>query len=118
MMSMRAPGLRYVEPAVATTVASTREPSPAGARSSSNSRLVSSRTSRSGLGMTHIVSKPSTPSRKSFRGSRGPEVGVRGMPSPFINLDERGRHTPHSNLLPLMLMRKDFLDEVLAYQRR
>jgi hypothetical protein len=36
---------------------------------------------------------------------------VRGLPSPFINLDERGRETPHPNLLPL-LPRKDFLDEV------
>jgi len=40
------------------------------------------------------------------------------MPSPFIKIYERGRHTPHPTLLPLMLMRKDFLDEVLAYQRR
>jgi hypothetical protein len=36
---------------------------------------------------------------------------VRGIPSPFINLDERGRDTPHPSLLPL-LPRKDFLDEV------
>jgi hypothetical protein len=27
---------------------------------------------------------------------------VRGIPSPFINLDERGRDTPHASLLPLM----------------
>jgi hypothetical protein len=38
---------------------------------------------------------------------------VRGIPSPFINLDERGRETPHPSLLPLMLLRKDFLDEIL-----
>src|SRR6202041_477335 len=55
-----------------------------------------------------------SPSNKSLRGDRGPEVGVRGMPSPFINLDERGRHTPHPNLLPLALMRKDLFDGVLA----
>src|SRR5258708_6337879 len=48
MMSMRAPGLRYVEPAVATTVARTRETWAAGARSRSISRLVSRRTSRRG----------------------------------------------------------------------
>jgi hypothetical protein len=28
---------------------------------------------------------------------------VRGIPSPFINLDERGRDTPHPSLLPLVL---------------
>src|ERR1700723_4095264 len=48
-----------------------------------------------------------TPSNKSPRGSRGPEAGVRGIPSPFINLDERGRDTPHPSLLPLLLPRKD-----------
>jgi hypothetical protein len=37
---------------------------------------------------------------------------VRGILSPFINLDERGQDTPHPGLLPL-LPRKDFLDEVL-----
>jgi hypothetical protein len=42
------------------------------------------------------------------------EAGVRGIPSPFINLDERGRDTPHTSLLPLILKRKDLLDEVLA----
>jgi hypothetical protein len=36
---------------------------------------------------------------------------VRGMPSPFIKIYERGRDTPHPCLLPL-LPRKDFLDEV------
>src|ERR1700679_843207 len=46
------------------------------------------------------------PSNKSLRGSRGPKAGVRGRPSPFINLDERGRATPHPSLLPL-LPRKD-----------
>src|ERR1700679_1776866 len=59
----------------------------------------------------------SSPANKSLRGSRGPEAGGRGVPSPLINLDERGRETPHPSLLPLvlvyMLMRKDFLDEVL-----
>src|ERR1700678_1775179 len=53
------------------------------------------------------------PANKSLRGSRGPEAGVRGIPPPFINLDERGRDTPHPSLLPL-LPRKDFLDEVLG----
>jgi hypothetical protein len=52
------------------------------------------------------------PANKSLRGGRGLEAGVRGMPSPFINLDERGRHTPHPGLHPLVPMRKDFLDEV------
>src|SRR6202789_4655857 len=41
------------------------------------------------------------------------EAGVRGLPSPFINLDERGRETPHPSLCPL-LPRKDFLGELLA----
>src|ERR1700722_12811448 len=58
--------------------------------------------------------QPGTPSNKSFRGSTAPEAGVRGIPSPFINLDERGRDTPHTSLLPLLPMRKDFLDEVLG----
>jgi hypothetical protein len=39
---------------------------------------------------------------------------VRGIPFPFINLDERERDTPHPSLLPLVPMRKDFLDEILA----
>ena len=39
---------------------------------------------------------------------------MRGIPSPFIKIYERGRDTPHPSLLPLMLMRKDFLDEVLV----
>jgi histidine ammonia-lyase len=42
------------------------------------------------------------PANKSLLGSRGPEAGVRGLPSPFINLDERGRETPHPSLLPLL----------------
>src|ERR1700677_1060359 len=50
--------------------------------------------------------------RKSLRGSRAPKAGVRGLPSPFINLDERGRETPHPTLLPLLLKREDFLDEI------
>src|ERR1700733_2954627 len=62
-------------------------------------------------GSTH---ESSSAANKSFRGSRGPEAGVRGIPSPFINLDERGRDTPHPSLLPLVLMRKDFLDEILV----
>ena len=36
-----------------------------------------------------------------------------GIPSPFINLDERGRDTPHPSLRPLSA-RKDFLHEALA----
>src|ERR1700679_3907903 len=55
--------------------------------------------------------RPGSPANKSLRGSRGPKAGVRGIPSPFINLDERGRDTPHPSLLPL-LPRKDFLDEM------
>jgi hypothetical protein len=35
---------------------------------------------------------------------------VRGISSPFINLNERGRDTPHPSPLPL-LPRKDLLDE-------
>src|ERR1700678_3121082 len=58
----------------------------------------------------------STPANKSLRGSRGPEAGVRGIPSPFIKIYERGRDTPHPSLLPL-LPRKGFLDEVLATAR-
>src|SRR5271156_6730982 len=63
------------------------------------------------------------PAKKPVRGSggRAPEAGVRVLPSPFINLDKRGRQTPHPSLLPLVpmlllrVMRKDFLDEVLAW---
>jgi len=29
------------------------------------------------------------------------EVGVRGLPSPFIKIYERGRETPHPDLRPL-----------------
>ena len=39
---------------------------------------------------------------------------MRGIPSPFINLDERGRDTPHPSFLPLVPMRKDFFDGVPA----
>ena len=39
---------------------------------------------------------------------------MRGLPSPFINLDERGRETPHPSLLPLLLKRKDFLAGILG----
>src|SRR6202041_3910221 len=64
----------------------------------------------------------STSSRKSFRGSsRGPEAGVRGIPSPFINLDERGRDTPHPSLLPLLPPRKNLfaglLDGSIAFHQ-
>ena len=38
---------------------------------------------------------------------------MRGIPSPFIKIYERGRDTPHPGLLP-HLPRKDFLDEILA----
>src|ERR1700730_9763932 len=51
MMSMRAPGLRYVEPAVATTVANTLGLSSRGAHSSSDSKLVSSRALCLAVGM-------------------------------------------------------------------
>jgi hypothetical protein len=40
---------------------------------------------------------------------------VRGIPSPFIKIYERGRDTPHPGLLPPVPMRKDFLDEVLGF---
>src|SRR5580692_5464248 len=58
----------------------------------------------------------SSPANKSLRGSRGPEAGVRGLPSPFIKIYERGRETPHPSLLPLVPQRKDFLDEMLVNQ--
>src|ERR1700677_2052697 len=61
------------------------------------------------MGLLH-GKKSSSPANKSLRGSRGPKAGVRGIPSPFINLDERGRDAPHPSLPPL-LPRKDFLDE-------
>src|ERR1700733_9496481 len=57
----------------------------------------------------------SSSSIKSLRGDRGPGAGVWGIPSPFINLDERGRDTPHPSPLRLMLMRKDFLDGILGF---
>ena len=54
---------------------------------------------------------------KSFRGgSRGPETGVRGIPSPFIDLDERGRDTPHPSLLPLLPPRKDLFAGLLQWR--
>src|SRR6202041_3904839 len=34
------------------------------------------------------------------------EAGVRGIPSPFIKIYERGRDTPHPSLLPLLPPRK------------
>src|ERR1700689_613780 len=60
-----------------------------------------------------LARRSSTPANKSLRADRGQEAGVRGIPSPFINLDERGRDTPHPSLLPLVPMRKDFLGEIL-----
>src|SRR6202021_1507221 len=59
--------------------------------------------------------EPSISSRKSLRSKRGPQAGVRGIPSPFIKIYERGRDTPHPSLLPLVPTRKGFLDEVLAF---
>src|SRR6202041_2531744 len=56
----------------------------------------------------------SSPANKSLRGSRAAEAGVGGLPSPFLNLEEGGREPPTTSLLPLMLMRKDFLAEVLV----
>src|ERR1700678_3191409 len=41
------------------------------------------------------------------------EGGVKGIPSPFIKIYERGRDTPHATLCPLLPC-KDFLDEVLV----
>src|ERR1700728_3345330 len=62
---------------------------------------------------SRVFPHPITPANKSLRGSRGPEVGVRGIPSPFIKIYERGRDTPHPSLLPLLPW-KDFLDGVLT----
>src|ERR1700679_3012473 len=62
---------------------------------------------------SHRNSSLVSQANKSLCGSRGPEGGGRGIPSPFINLDERGRDPPPPSLLPLVPMRKDFLDEVL-----
>src|ERR1700723_1678686 len=42
------------------------------------------------------------------------EAGVRGIPSPFIKIYERGRDTPHPGLLPLLLTWKDFLEGIPA----
>src|ERR1700679_2922107 len=44
--------------------------------------------------------------KKVFPRQERKKTGVRGIPSPFINLDERGRDTPHPSLCPL-LPRKD-----------
>src|SRR6202041_1282494 len=52
------------------------------------------------------VTNSSSLANKSLRDGREPEAGGRGLPSPFINLDERGRETPHPSLPPL-LPRKD-----------
>src|SRR6202021_3109199 len=58
----------------------------------------------------------SSPANKSLRGgSRGPETGVRGIPSPFIKIYERGRDTPHPSLPPLLPPRKDLFAGVLAF---
>jgi hypothetical protein len=67
---------------------------------------------------THSISAPSSLANESLRSSRGPEAGVGGIPFPFMNLDERERDTPHPSLLPLVPMRKDFLDEILAESNR
>src|ERR1700733_7624939 len=67
-------------------------------------------------GIRSSSSSTSTPSINSLLGSRGPEAGVRGIPSPFINLDERGRDTPPPSLLP-RLPSKEFLDGVLVGDR-
>src|ERR1700721_4437113 len=60
-----------------------------------------------------VFPHPSSSAIKSFRTNRGPEAGVRGIPSPFINLDERGRDTPYPSLLPL-LVRKGLIARVLG----
>jgi hypothetical protein len=39
------------------------------------------------------------------------EAGVRGIPSPFIKIYERGRDTPHASLPPLLRV-KELLGEV------
>src|SRR6202522_1053255 len=39
---------------------------------------------------------------KSLRAGRGPEAGVRGIPSPFIKIYERGWDTPHPSFLRLL----------------
>src|ERR1700721_1041526 len=43
------------------------------------------------------------------------EGGVRGIPSPFINLDERGRDTPHPPLCPLLPRRTYLPDSDIGY---
>ena len=42
---------------------------------------------------------------------------MRGIPSPFIKIYERGRDTPHPSLLPL-LPSKNLFDGVLGFRRR
>src|ERR1700678_3820319 len=61
-----------------------------------------------------LARRSSTPANKSLRADRGQEAGVRGIPSPLTNLNERGRDPPPPSLLPLLPTRKDFLDEVLV----
>ena len=41
---------------------------------------------------------------------------MRGIPSPFIKIYERGRDTPHHSLLPLLPPRKDLFAGLLVDQ--
>jgi hypothetical protein len=50
--------------------------------------------------------------KKVFPGQERMGAGVRGIPSPFINLDERGRDPAHPSPCPL-LPRKDLFAGVL-----
>ena len=43
---------------------------------------------------------------------------MRGIPSPFIKIYERGWDTPYPSPHPLLPKRKDFLDEGLASLRQ
>src|SRR6202789_3039169 len=70
-------------------------------------RAVSQRPTRQGLRYERrlaekkpllVVGLPHT----SFRASRGPKAGVRGIRSPFIKIYERGWDTPHPSLLRLL----------------
>src|SRR6202453_619297 len=63
---------------------------------------------------SRVFPHPITPANKSLRGSRGPEAGVRGIPSPFFKIFKRGRDTPHPSLLPL-LRGKTFLTGCCAF---